>query len=110
MSITTILGIVGGIAIIGGEYWLTGGVSETTIATGLSIMGLGYFSQDGKVFIPIIAKLLNYKRDQGQEVAPPPIAPPEKLPEFEHLAREEKIQAQRKKQSDKTKMNRVEND
>lgn len=98
MSLTTIIGVVSGVVIIGGEYWLTGSVSETTIATGLSIMGLGWFAADGKALIPIFAKLLNRKNGNTEPVEVK-LAQPERLPNVEEKRRQMLLKVQREERS-----------
>lgn len=65
MSITTIIGIVGGLAMIGVEYWSTGQITPARLTESFAFAGLGYFAQDGKIFIPIIAKVLNIGLDKA---------------------------------------------
>lgn len=109
MSGRIAIGIASGIGLIVGEVIVTGSVSELTVAAALSLMGLGWLSKYSSILAPIISSFVK-KSEHGQEVKPPPIAPPEPLPKVEELRRQEKTKEQRKKQSDNTKMKKVKND
>lgn len=65
MTVTTIIGVVGGLAIVGIEYFMTGQISVEKLTLAFSFAGLGYFAKDGVVLVPIIAKALNFGLDKA---------------------------------------------
>lgn len=107
MTITTIIGVVGGLAMIGFEYFSTGQVTPEKLTIALSFAGLGFFAKDGVVLVPIIAKVLNFGLDKatGKETKEEvlieedwTIISPSKLPN------EDRTASLRKEISDKTKL------
>ena len=109
MSITTIIGIVGGLSMIAFEYYTTGNISAQRLTDAFAFAGLGFFAQDGKILIPYIAKFLDLGLDKATgkfvEVEQEPIkvrlVNPTKLPN------EDRKDVLRQIVADKTKMKRV---
>jgi hypothetical protein len=111
MSVTTIIGIVGGLAMVGAEYWSTGQISPERLTEAFAFAGLGFFAQDGKIFVPLLAKTLNFGLDKatGKEKKEEEVKEENgKILSPSILPNRDRTGEIRQRVSDKTKLKRIE--